>query len=66
MVLVAKLVDAADCGSAERNLIRVRLPSFTLISARSSNGSGYLPLTQEMMQFKSATGDEHKLYNKII
>lgn len=30
MVSVAKLVDAADCGSAERNLMRVQVSSFTL------------------------------------
>lgn len=30
MVSVAKLVDAADCGSAGRNLVRVQVPSFTL------------------------------------
>lgn len=32
MVSVAKLVDAADCGSAGRNLVRVQVPSFTLNS----------------------------------
>ena len=31
MVLVAKLVDAADCGSAESNLVRVQVSSFTLM-----------------------------------
>lgn len=35
MVNVAKLVDAADCGSAERNLMRVRVSSFTLICGYS-------------------------------
>ena len=31
MVSVAKSEDAADCGSAEKNLVRVQIPSFTLI-----------------------------------
>ena len=32
MVLVAKLADAPDCGSGERNLVWVQVPSFTLLS----------------------------------
>ena len=31
MVLVAKLVDAPDCGSGVRNHMWVRFPSFTLV-----------------------------------